>query len=317
MPAAPVPASLPTPTHRARWAGYAGKQHRLWRARAALREELAEFAGTAMIIIFGVGVECEVELHMAVHSGPDAAKSLMSRFAWATGVAIGIWVAGGISGAHLNPTVTISLAMFRGFPMRKVGRYILAQILGACFGAFLIYANYHHSIERVEGGAQRTVYGPDATASLFFTFPQPYLPWTASFYSEFLASGVLLCAVFALSDSRNLAPPLGLMPLAMWMLLVGIGASLGINTGYAMNFARDTGPRIACWLLGYGNEVWTDHGYYFAWGPGIASVFGGLAGSAFYDLLISGPREDSPINRPRGRRAQGAADDSDEEQELA
>jgi hypothetical protein len=101
--------------------------------------------------------------------------------------------------------VTISLAMFRGFPMRKVGRYILAQILGACFGAFLIYANYHHSIERVEGGAQRTVYGPDATASLFFTFPQPYLPWTASFYSEFLASGVLLCAVFALSDSRNVS----------------------------------------------------------------------------------------------------------------
>lgn len=111
-------------------------------------------------------------------------------------------------------------------------------------------ANYHHSIDRVEGGTQRTVVGPNSTASLFFTFPQPHLPWTASFYSEFLASGVLLCAVFALSDSRNvsvlvsaaayesltfpllqLAPPLGLMPLAMWMLLIGIGASLGINTG--------------------------------------------------------------------------------------
>ncbi|PWN45533.1 MIP family channel protein [Ceraceosorus guamensis] len=300
LPAAPVPAHLDTDTHDPRWAERNGKANKIQQFRYVWREELGEFLGAAMIILFGCGVECQVQLHMGLGSGPDAAKSLISRFAWATGVAVGIWTSGGVSGAHLNPTVTIALAVFRGFPARRVPWFIASQILGCAAAALLIYANYYYSISLYEGGQHiRSVTGPHSTAGLFFTFPYDILPWTSAAYSEFLASAVLVAVVFALSDQANLPPPTGLMPLAMWIVLVGIGAALGINTGYAMNLARDSGPRLACWLVGYGNEVWTNNHFYFAWGPGLSAILGGLAGGAIYDLLIY-TGQDSPLNRPVG-----------------
>lgn len=115
--------------------------------------------------------------------------------------------------------MTIALWLYRGFPARKVGWYIGAQVLGAALASLLVYSNYRYSIGLFEGqglpSTIRTVTGPHATAPLFFTFPQPWLPASSALLSEAIASGVLICVVFALSDKGNLPPPVGTMAFAM------------------------------------------------------------------------------------------------------
>ncbi|KAB8337025.1 hypothetical protein FH972_021329 [Carpinus fangiana] len=259
LPASAVPAHTATALHKPMWSHHDGEPN-LWASfRHAWREELAEFLGTFMILLFGAGVECQVTLHYnSTNSGHGAAYGdyLQCRLSWAVGVAMAVWVSGGVSGGHCNPTVTIVLALFRGFPFRKIPSIILAQLAGATCASLCVYLNYTHSISRFEGGDDiRTVIGPHSTAGLFFTFPAPYLPDSSAFYTEFLASAVLVIIVFALADKGNLSPPQGTQPFAMFLALVGIGAALGVNTGYAMNGARDSGPRIALWLVGYGNEA--------------------------------------------------------------
>jgi aquaglyceroporin related protein len=135
----------------------------------------------------------------------------------------------------------MALWLYRGFPGRKVGWYIAAQVLGATLASFIVYSNYRFSIGLFEGqglpSSIRTVTGPHATAPLFFTFPQPWLPNSSAFLSEAIASGVLVCVVFALGDKGNLPPPKGTMAFAMFIVLIGIGASMGVNTGYAVSLS--------------------------------------------------------------------------------
>lgn len=275
--------------------------------RHLYREELAEFFGTFLILIFGAGVECQVNLHY--HSSPTReiaayGSYFQGRLAWAAGVAMAVWVSGGISGGHCNPSVTIALAVFRGFPWRKVLPFVVAQTMGATVASLLVYANNFENINRFQGGeGMRTVTGPGSTAGMFFTLPSPELSFASAFYSEFLATAILLFVVFALADTANLKPPKGTQPFAMFIVLLGIGASLGYNTGYAINGARDTGPRIALWLVGYGNEVWTHDGGYWFWNPWLSSVMGGVVGAGVYDAFLYTGR-DSPVNRPK--RVRGA-----------
>lgn len=210
-----------------------------------------------------------------------------------------VWVSGGVSGGHCNPSVTLALTLFRGFPLRKVPTFIFAQVSGATVASLLVYANNFTHIDRFQGGnGLRTVTGPNASAGLFFTLPSPNLSPTQAFYSEAFATSILLFMIFALSDPLNLAPPKGTMPFAMFIVLLGIGASMGYNTGYAINGARDTGPRIALWLVGYGSEVWTHDGWYWIWGPWIASAAGAVIGAGAYDVFLYRGM-DSPMNRPR------------------
>lgn len=255
-----------------------------------------------MILLFGAGVECQVNLHYkSTTSDRDALYGdyLQARLTWAVGVAVATWIAGGVSGGHSNPTVTIALAIFRGFPYRKIPGFIISQVAGATCASLCVYANYVHSISRYEGGEHiRTVVGAHATAPLFFTMPSAGLPYGSAFFTEFLASATLVCIVLALSDKGNLPPPIGTQPFAMFLVILGIGAALGVNTGYAMNGARDTGPRIALWLVGYGSEVWTHDSYYWVWAPWLAASLGGVAGACVYDAFIYNGR-DSPFNAHR------------------
>ncbi|KIY64735.1 aquaporin [Cylindrobasidium torrendii FP15055 ss-10] len=311
LPAAPVDADEATELHDPRWAEYSGRPNALTRFRYVWREELAEAFGTALIILFGAGVECQTGLHYALNK--DHAYSvgdpLMARFAWAAGVAMAVWMAGGISGGHCNPSVTIALWMYRGFPLKRVPWYIGAQVFGGAMGALLVYANYCYSIALFENGSGHALTGPTATAGMFFTFPQPWLPAFSAFFSEALASGVLIAMVFALSDRKNLPPPPGTMAVALFIVLLGIGSSLGVNTGYAINGARDSGPRIALWLVGYGNEVWTHNSWWWAWGPWAGAIIGGIAGGFAYDTCIYTGR-DSFLNRPVGGRSNTKIDDN-------
>lgn len=180
------------------------------------------------------------------------------------GVMLGVY-ASGASGAHINPAVTFANCVFRGFPWRKFPIYALSQLLGAMCGAAIVYGNYKTAIDVFEGGAHiRTVpgYSTTATAGIFCTYPADFMNKTGQFFSEFLASAILMFMIFALKDDGNLgAGPL--TPLALFFVIFGIGACFGWETGYAINLARDFGPRLVSYLLGYGHEVWAAGNYYF------------------------------------------------------
>ncbi|KAH8104487.1 aquaporin [Cristinia sonorae] len=263
--------------------------------REHLREPAAEFFGVMILIIFGAGVDCQVVLSSstAVSSSPKG-DYLSLNFAWAVGTAMGVWVSGGISGGHINPAVTIAFAVLRDFPWRKVPIYIFAQVMGGLCGAGLIYANYIHAIDRFEGGRDvRTL----ATAGLFSTYAADFMTNVSAFFDEFLGTVVLLIVVCAINDSKNGPPPPGLAPLVLFLVVLGIGSALGFQTGYAINPARDFGPRLLTSMVGYGKQVYTFRNQYWLWCPILAPILGALVGVFAYDALFYTGSE-SILNRP-------------------
>ena len=159
--------------------------------------------------------------------------------------------ASGISGAHINPAVTFANCVFRKFPWKMFLPYALAQVLGAMCASGIVYANYKSAIDVYEGGAAiRTVpgYSDTATAGIFCTYPQAYMTKTGQFFSEFIASSLLMFLIYVLKDDGNLgAGPL--TPLGLFFIIFGIGACWGWETGYAINLARDFGPRLMSYVM--------------------------------------------------------------------
>ncbi len=143
--------------------------------------------------------------------------------------------------------------------------YLIAQVLGAMCASAIVYANYKSAIDVFEGGTNiRTVPGfsDTATAGIFCTYPQSYMSNTGQFFSEFIASTLLMFLIYTLKDDANLgAGPL--TPLGLFFIIFGIGACWGWETGYAINLARDFGPRLVSYMIGYGPEVWQAGNYYF------------------------------------------------------
>ncbi|KAE9395432.1 putative aquaporin 4 [Gymnopus androsaceus JB14] len=270
------------------------EQNGWFRIRQKIREPAAEFAGVMLLVIFGCGVNCQVNLssNTGVSATPKGDYTSVC-FGWAAGIALAVWVSAGISGGHINPAVTLSLAVFRGFPWRKVPVFIFAQLLGGIVGAAIVYANYFHAIDIVEGGrGVRTL----ATAGNFGTFAAGFETNVSAFFSEFLITAILLIVILAATDKRNSPPPYGLLPLVLFILLLGISASLGIDTGFGANPARDLGPRILTSMVGYGSQVYTFRNQYWIWCPILAPILGGLTGTMLYDTLIF-IGEESLVNR--------------------
>ena len=209
--------------------------------------------------MFGDGVVAQVVL-----SKGEKGDYQSISWGWGLGVMLGVYTAG-ISGAHLNPAVTLANCIFRKFPWRKFPIYMLAQTLGAMVASGVVYANYLSAINVYEGGPGiRTVpgYSETATAGIFCTYPAPFMSKTGQFFSEFIASTLLMFLIYALKDDGNIgAGPL--TPLGLFFIIFGIGACFGWETGYAINLARDFGPRLMSYFLGYGHEVWAAGNYYF------------------------------------------------------
>lgn len=163
------------------------------------------------------------------------------------------------SGGHLNPAVTLANCVYRKFPWRKFPVYLLAQVLGCMCGAAVVYGNYRSAIDTFEGYGIRTVGGNTSTAGIFCTYPAAFLTKTGMFFSEYVASSILMFCIYAMADNGAG----NLMPLCLFFLIFGIGACFGWETGYAINLARDFGPRLVSYMIGYGHEVWSAGGYYF------------------------------------------------------
>ena len=166
---------------------------------------------------------------------------------------------GGKSGAHLNPAVTLANCVFRKHPWRKFPTYMIAQILGAMCASAVVFGNYRSAIAVFEGGHDKLTM---KTAGIFCTYPADFLSTTGQFFSEFIASSILMFCIYAINDDANIGAG-NLGPLALFFIIFGIGCSWGWETGYAINLARDFGPRLMSYMLGYGTQVWKAGNYYF------------------------------------------------------
>jgi MIP family channel proteins len=219
-------------------------------------------------------------------SGRENGEWLSINLGWGLGVTLGIYVAGGVSGAHLNPAVTLTLALWRGFAWRKVVPYCLAQTAGAFVAAAVVYAVYYDALNRFDGGV-RQVSGPQGTAGIWATYPQPFLaPVPGGLVDQVLGTAVLVLCIFALSDQRNRAPAASLAPVLVGAVVLGIGIAFGFNSGYAINPARDLGPRLFTYLAGWGGEVFRA-GDHWWWVPIVGPLVGGALGGWVYDLFIT------------------------------
>jgi glycerol uptake facilitator protein len=240
---------------------------------------IAEFLGTFVLIVFGTGVVAMVVLFPSGHPGETIHGGYTNiTLGWGLAVTMGIYIAGSVSGAHLNPAVTVAFAVFRGFPWSKVLPYSLAQIAGAFAAAALVYWNYLPAFHQVDPQLERT-------AGIFTTFPAfPTLP-QAGFLDQVIGTSLLLLLVFAITDEFNTPPGANLTPLMIGLVVVAIGMSFGGMHGYPINPARDLGPRLFTVVAGFRNNGLTD-GVRVWWIPVVAPLVGGIVGGALYDFCI-------------------------------
>jgi glycerol uptake facilitator protein len=244
-----------------------------------LAELTAEFLGTLVLIMMGTGVVAMVVLFPTQTPGEVIHGGFTNiTLGWGLGVTMGIYVAGRVSGAHLNPAVTLALAIFRGFPWKKVLPYSIAQVAGAFVAAALVYRNYLPAFHQVDPQLERT-------AGVFTTFPAfPNLP-QAGFLDQVIGTALLLLLVFAITDELNMPPGSNMAPLMVGLVVVAIGMSFGAMHGYAINPARDFGPRLFTVLAGFRNNGITD-GNRVWWVPVVAPLVGGVVGAGVYDFGI-------------------------------
>ena len=267
-------------------------------------ELMAEFLGTFVILAFGDGV-----VAMAVAALPGSGRAatpttiflaagdwLLIVFGWAWAVAFGVWVAGGVSGAHLNPAVTLGFAVRRKFPWRKVAPYWVAQVLGAFVGAALVFLVYNAAINAYNLAAHTPKSSGQALASysIFATFPAPYFHGGIGgpLIDQIVGTAFLVMLVVAVIDARNTAVGSNLGPLIIGFIVAAIGASYGANAGYAINPARDFGPRLFAYFAGWGKVAlpgtFNGPGGFsnYWWIPIVGPLIGGVIGVLIYDLFI-------------------------------
>jgi glycerol uptake facilitator len=268
-------------------------------------ELLSEFFGTFVLIAFGDGV-----VAMAVAALPGSGRTsgptvifqaagdwLLITWGWAMAVAFAVWIAGGVSGAHLNPAVTLAFAVRRKFTWAKVLPYWGAQVFGAFVGAALVFLVYHNAIDafNLANKTPKSGGGALATYSIFATFPAGYFHGGVAgpLIDQIVGTAFLLIFVVAVIDIRNSAVQSNLAPLAIGLGVAAIGMSYGANAGYAINPARDFGPRLLAFFAGWGKVAlpgtYTSAGLSFSnyfWIPIIGPLIGGVVGIVLYDLFI-------------------------------
>jgi MIP family channel proteins len=244
------------------------------------REAAAEFLGTFILIVFGVGVVAQTVLSRNANG-----SFLAINIGWGLAVMLGVYASGGVSGAHLNPAVTLALAVTRGFSWAKVVPFIVAQMAGAFAASAIVFLTYREAFDAFDSGA-RQVLGAQGTAGIFATYPQPFLSITGGFIDQVVGTALLMATILAITDTRNNATPAWLTPIVVGGIVVAIGVSFGFNAGYAINPARDLGPRLFTALAGWGSAVFSAAGGWW-WVPVVAPCVGAVIGAVAYDFLIA------------------------------
>ena len=235
---------------------------------------LAELIGTAILVILGDGVVANVVLKRT--KGNDAGWIVITT-GWALAVTIAVYSVGSVSGAHLNPAVTIGLATIGTFPWASVPGYVVAQVAGGILGAIVVWLAYMPHWEVTPD--------PDAKLAVFCTAPA-IRHTGGNLLCEIIGTATLLLCGLSIASKDNFTEPgwaTGFGPLLAGLTVLAIGLSLGGPTGYAINPARDLGPRIAHAILPLPAKGGSDWGY--AWVPVVGPIIGGVLGALCYQLI--------------------------------
>ena len=281
-----------------------------WR-RGLIGELWAEFVGIFIIIAFGDGVVAMLwALQGSGRSSTGVLNSsgdwLLIAWGWGFAVCFAVYVTGGISGAHLNPAISLGVAIRKQMPWSKLLPYWGAQVLGAFVGAALVFLVYNNAINHWDQvGHCATVIGTVtkpcvpikkgtsaslATYSTFATFPAPYFhSFLGPLIDQIVGTFFLALFVWAITDEYNSPVGSNLAPFMVGMIVVAIGISFGANAGYAINPARDLGPRVFAWIAGWGKEaIPGNYGNVndYMWIPIVGPLIGAAIASFFYDFAI-------------------------------
>ncbi len=229
---------------------------------------IAEFVGTSIVLLLGNGVVANVVLAKTKGNGGGW---IVISFGWAMAVFVGVYASAALSGAHLNPAITIGLAVKTG-EWKDVPGFILAQMLGAMFGSFLVWLSYHKHFDATED--------KNSKLAVFCTTPAIKSP-VFNFLSELIGTFLLMIGVLFISKADMKLGALDALPVAL--LVLAIGLSLGGSTGYAINPARDFGSRLAHFILPIKNKRDSDWAY--SWIPVAAPITGAVLAVLVYNLL--------------------------------
>ncbi|XP_061584957.1 aquaporin-3a [Cololabis saira] len=243
-----------------------------------LRQSLAECLGTLILVMFGCGAVAQLVL-----SGGSHGMFLTVNFAFGFAATLGILVCGQVSGGHLNPAVTFSLCLLGRERWRKFPMYFLFQTIGGFFGAAIIFGMYYDAFWDFPGAFNVT--GPGATAGIFATYPGKHLTIVNGFFDQIIGTAALIVCILAIVDPYNNPIPQGLEAFTVGFVVLVIGLSMGFNSGYAVNPARDLGPRLFTALAGWGSEVFTARNGWFLV-PIFAPFLGAIIGTIIYQVMV-------------------------------
>jgi glycerol uptake facilitator protein len=268
-----------------------------WR-QGFIGELWAEFFGTFILICFGDGVVAMLWALPGSGRGTygnilnSSGDWLLVTWGWALAVAFAVYVSGGITGAHINPAVTLMAAIRRQLPWNKVLGYWGAQVLGAFVGAALVFLVYNNAINHYDQ-VQHIVKGTaasESTYSTFATFPAAYFhSFLGPLIDQIVGTFFLVLFICAVTDEFNLPVGSNMGPFVIGMIIMALGISFGANAGYAINPARDFGPRLFAWIAGWGKEAMPGNygnvNDYF-WVPIVGPLIGAAIAAVVYDLGI-------------------------------
>ncbi|KAK2837402.1 hypothetical protein Q5P01_014614 [Channa striata] len=243
-----------------------------------LRQSLAECLGTLILVMFGCGAVAQHELSKGSH-----AIFLTVNFAFGFGATLGILVCGQVSGGHLNPAVTFALCLLGRERWRKFPMYFLFQTIGAFLGAGIIFAMYYDALSDYPDSFNMTA--TTTTAGIFATYPGNHLTLFNGFFDQLIGTAALIVCILAIVDPYNNPIPQGLEAFTVGFVVLVIGLSMGFNSGYAVNPARDFGPRLFTAMAGWGGEVFTARGGWFLV-PIFVPFLGTIVGVIVYQFMV-------------------------------
>eukprot|EP00064_Thunnus_orientalis_P000682 superscaffoldBa00000038_g683 len=263
--------------------------------RDIFKEFLAEFLGIFVLILFGCGSVAQTVLSKGALGEP-----LTIHIGFTLGVMMAVYMAGGVSGAHVNPAVSLAMVILGKLPVKKFPVYVVAQFLGAFAGSCAVYGLYYEddvcsmSISIVcfftdalmdYTNGEFAVTGVNATANIFASYPAKHLSVLNGFVDQVIATGALILCILAITDRKNIGAPKGMEPLCIGLIIMAIGVSMGLNCGYPINPARDLGPRFFTAVAGWGMDVFRAGGCWW-WIPVAGPMVGGAVGAGVYFLFI-------------------------------
>lgn len=259
-----------------------------------VREFLAEFLGTFALVLFGNGSVAQVVLS-------NGTKGDFFTINWAYGLAVsfGVLIAGGVSGGHINPAVSLAFALVGKFPWKKVLVYMAAQYLGAITASAVLFGTYYEAMVKYEAdqGNTEDVWSTPGTAGIHATYPSPHLSHVGGFADLIVSSALLLICICAVTDKRNMEVVKGQFALYIGLSVAVIGMSFGFNAGYALNPARDLGPRLFTLMAGWGTAPFTYENHWWIV-PFISTHVGSIIGTVVYMFFVEnhwGQDEDKVI----------------------